>query len=439
MRSRLLIALLLSLCACRRRDPAPAPEGEEPEATLLPGSSDAGVPAACAVVSRRTVIPGRRVDAGEGAPVTAQSLRVASTRAGRRALWVDGVAERIVLGAEGVGEVVARPLGPGERSDPALTTFGAAAVPAVVWTHELMGGREHVVRAGERLERGCRAPETRDEGLSIAAVSTARGLLVAWDEEGPRPAAGSIKLQVVPEAALAASVRDEALPACPAARQISAPEQDASDPVLIATPDGAAVAVWLTARDVDATQANDTVTDLWAQALEPGGAPVGRALRLTNAVGHRFGVSASAADATSVWVAFRVSDDTDSESRGDGGDVAVVRVERGADGLSRATDPVNVTAEGANPTGAPTIFARASRPGGARVFWRERRGVAVRTFQRLLDATGAASARAPIHPEPALEGEVPITADASGHLVAPRALGGGGVELLRIQCAMEPR
>lgn len=439
MRTRLALALVLSLVACRRREAPARAEPESSEDAPLPGSQDAGTPAACAVASRRAVRAGRHVDAGESDTVAAQAFRVIATRAGRRALWVDGAASELVLASEGGAVLMSRALGAGERSDPALATLGASATPAVAWSRDGINGRAHIVRAGERLERGCRGPETRDEGLSIAAVGTARGLLVAWDDDGPRPAAGSIKLQLITPASLAEGDRDEALPPCPAARQVSAPEQDASDPVLVPTPDGAAVVVWLTARDIDATQANDTVTDLWAQALDASGASVGRALRLTNAVGHRFGVSASAADATTVWVAFRLSEDSDSESRGDGGEVAVVRVERGPDGLVRASDPLTVTGDGANPTGAPAVFARAQRPGGARVFWRERRGPSVRTFQRQIEPSGTLSPGAVIHPEPALAGELPIAVDSSGHLLAPHPTGGGGVELLRVQCASEAR
>ena len=340
------LAMTLALFGCRRgaAPTAPAEEEEQTEGALLPGARDAGPAPACSLAGRHAVLAARGGDAGEGVGARAEALSTVVTRAGRRTVWVDARAGRINLGAE-PGVVATRALTPGERSDPAVAAFGPTRTPVVAWAFDATSGREHVVRVGERLERGCRGAETRDEGLSIAAVGTARGVLVAWDEEGPRPAAGSIKLQLIPEGSVGVSERDDALPRCPAARQVSAPEQDASDPVLVSTPDGAAVAVWLTSRDVDATQANDTVTDLWAQALDAGGASVGGALRLTNAVGHRFGATATAADGSTVWVAFRVADETDTESRGDGGDVVVIRVERRAgEGLIRASDPLTVTA-----------------------------------------------------------------------------------------------
>lgn len=430
MRSHLLLVGLAALAACRRPHLAPAAD-DDLDASLAPGQGDAGAPSACRVLSRQSVVRGATADAGEGPLAAFESTRVVLARRRRRLSWVDARSARMVLGGEGAEREVSRPMGAGEHSDPSFELMGAAAIPAVAWTHDTFGGRRHVVRWGASFERGCVQAETRDEGLSITTVSTSRGLLVAWDDDGPRPAAGSVKLQLIEEGALRAGASDDALPACPAPRQISAPEQDASDPVLAPTPDGGAVLAWLTARDVDATQANDTVTDLWAQSLGADGQSVGAPLRLTNALGHRFGVSVSVGDDGGTWVAFRVADETDSESRGDGGDVVVVRAERGAQGLLRASDPFVVTRGDITPSGAPQVFATR---GGAQVFLLHRQGQTVSTLARALRATQGSLTADPLRAEPALAGRLPSAQEPSGHLLVPVPSGGGALDLLRVRC-----
>lgn len=432
MRAHLLLVGLAALAACRRPHTAPATD-DDLDASLAPGQRDAGAPSACRVLSRQSVVRGAAIDAGEGPLAAFESTRVVLSRRGRRLSWVDARASRMVLGGDSAQAEISRAMGPGEHSDPSFEMIGAAATPAVAWTHDTFGGRRHVVRWGASLERGCAQAETRDEGLSITTVSTARGLLVAWDDDGPRPAAGSVKLQLIEEGALRAVPNDDALPACPAPRQISAPEQDASDPVLAPAPDGGAVLAWLTARDVDATQANDTVTDLWAQSLGPDGQSVGVPLRLTNALGHRFGVSVSVGGDGGTWVAFRVADETDSESRGDGGDVVVVRAERSAEGLRRASDPFVVTRRDITPSGAPQVFATRD---GAQVFLRHRQGQSVTTLARTLQASQGSITAGALRAEPALAGRLPSAQETSGHLLVPEASGAGALDLLRVRCEL---
>lgn len=428
MRSPFAIAALLALTACRRTAATPdVAEALDPESALAPGERDAGAPPACRVLTRRVVQRGgATVDAGEAAP-THEALRVALSGRRRGVLWVDGRAGQIVLTTDGDAPVT-RAMGPGERSDPSLSLVGPRDEPAVTWVQDRLAGRRHLVRVGDR---GCQHPETRDEGLSVSTARVGQGLLVAWDDDGPPPAAGAVKVQWVDPAALREGASDDALPTCAAPWQASPAVQDASDPVLAPTPEGGAVLVWLTARDIDATQSNDTVTDLWAQAIGPTGRAVGIPLRLTNAPGHRFGVSVSVGDAGSAWVAWRESEETDSEGRGDGGDVVTLRVERGPEGLRRASDPRVISARGLVPTGAPAVFARGPV---AQVFLRHRQGVAVSTFARAVRVAGGAVALGDLRREPLLRGELPAAMDPQGGLQLPLSSPDGTLELLRLRC-----
>lgn len=435
MRSHPHVALLLACVACRRGG-APPSEGLdlEAEGVLLPGASDAGAPPGCRVLSRHRAMDGARVDAGESAGPAYEALRVALDGRRRRLLWVDARTSQLVLGGDGSAARHARSLGPGERSDPAFALLDAVG-PAVVWVRDAPASRRHVVRVGERFERGCQSPETRDEGLSISAAATPRGLITAWDDDGPRPAAGSIKVQLIAPSALREGERDDALPLCATPTQVSPPEQDASDPVLAPTPEGGAMLVWLTARDIDATQSNDTVTDVWAIALGADARAVGLPLRLTNAPGHRFGVSAASGERGSAWVAFRVADETDSESRGDGGAVEVLRVERGPEGLRRASDPRAITEAGLTPTGAPQVFARGSV---AMVFLRHRQGHAVSAYARALRHRSGAVEMGALRREPALRGELPAALDAQGAVHVLASAPDGALDTLRVRCEATP-
>jgi hypothetical protein len=130
-------------------------------------------------------------------------------------------------------------------------------------------------------------------------------------------------------------------------------------------------------------------------------------------------------------VAWRESEETDSEGRGDGGDVVGLRVERGPEGLRRATDPRVVSARGLVPTGAPTVFARGDV---AQVFLRHRQGVAVSTWARALRYAGGAVAPGDIRLEPALRGELPVAMDPNGGLLMPLSSPDGTLELLRLRC-----
>lgn len=315
------------------------------------------------------------------------------------------------------------PLGAGNRGDLALVLAGAT--PLVAWSHDAMTGRSHSVRAGAALGAGCEQPEGRDEALQLTATATTQGALLAWDDVAPGAPGSVVMVQRIPAAPTPGR--------CPAAHQVSPSNQDASDPALAATPDGSAVAFWLDARELDPGQYNDTVTDLWGALLDPAGVPRGLPLRLTTTPGHRFGLHAAvAAEGPGVWLAYRVVPNSGTEARGDGGQVAVMRLTRGAQGLGRTGDAAVVTGADAAPTGMPRVFAR---PQGAEVWWRERRPAGVVTLRRPLDAQGRVLPSSPAVAEPALHGLLPAWSDPRGAAVSTLVrTPGGGVGVARYRC-----
>lgn len=380
-RSRLGLLVALFSLACRRR-PEARDAAAELDAADAPATRDADpgrdapAPDPCTLEGVETVASLDEVDASV-------SRWEALDRVGSWALAVDGVAGALRLWQ---GSAPRGSLAVGlEHSDPRLGVSDAGA-PWVAWVRHDMQGRRHLVRWGQGLDLGCEQAEGRDEGLTLDAVELGGRIVVVWDEVGPEPAAGRIFVQAIARAQMRPVNARGVAGLCPAPRLLSPQEQDASDPIITRVGPGAAV-FWLTARDVEtgAGEHNETLSDLWAQGLNDQGVAVGRALRITHAVGHRFGLAAASAGPERVYLAWRNAPDSDSEARGDGGELAValIAVDRGA--LARVVASSLVTTPGAVPSGAPAV--RADREGAA-VFWRERREGAVATFRRRVDLAG---------------------------------------------------
>lgn len=442
MRIASTLTLALTLACCRRppRADADASRPEEPDA-FAPGAPRPRAPQChpAGVSWLSPLAQGERFDDDAGltlAPdagdpmfpsIASASLAVSGDVSW--ALWADARDRRMHL-SRAPRQGLTAPLGPGDASEGFIVFTGPRRdVPVVAWAHDTPAGRVHTVRRGDSLEAGCSQSETRDEALSLSLVATARGALVAWDDDDPGATVGRVKVQLVSLPVPTGS--------CGAVRQASPADQDAGDPLLVAAPDGAAVLAWLAAREVERDQNNDTVTDVWAVALDAYGASVGAPLRVTTTTGHRFGLAAAVSpDGASVWLAWRAVPESGTEARGDGGSVALSRITRAATGLTRASDAVVMTANTANPTGALRVFSYGLRERPAEVWWRERANDAVVTMHRAIDASGRAVGDSrSVVAEPALRGQLPAWMDARGAagqwaIVTP----GGGIGAARIRC-----
>ena len=417
----LILALLATGGGCRRTTHGAADAGDLEDALLPTGASDAPtVRTAC-----------RRVG-GQGVPSLdhaadggLEALVATPGDGGVRVFW--SVAGAGTLGRWSTGQTTAGAIeaGSGDRSDPVLATDGRGAL-AAAWVGSRMGAREHVLWTTDSATGRCSGAEGRDEGLSLSLAGLARGWLIVWDEDGPAPAAGNIRGQVVTVGAQGIL--------CGAQRTLSPAPQDAADPMAVALPGGRAVVFWLTARDVDATESNDTATDIWGVAIGPSGAPVGAPLRVTRTVDHHFGLSALAGP-DAVWLGLRGGGPSDSEGRGDGGEVRVVRVDVGPLGLARAGDPGVVSDDGANPTGAPRVTRSLTAGAAAEVWWRERRGERIEVRHRSIDASGRPlTAALPSWVEPAMGATLPSWVDERAQAWVAR-IDGDGVEVARFACA----
>jgi hypothetical protein len=440
MRNASLALLVVALVACRKGSPA-APDAaiaDEPDA-FAPGAPRARAPA-CRPVAVSWYAPpaaGERLDDGAGvvSPPDAgdalfppiESATMATVDTTQWLLWADARDHALHLG-RAPRSAVTTALTAGNRGEALLSLAGPQrATPVAVWAYDTPAGRLHTVRGGEGLDAACTQPEARDEALAVSTAVTSQGVLVAWDDDGP--SGGAVKVQVVPVPVPSGQ--------CPAPRQVSPPDQDAGDPLVVAAPDGGAVIAWLSARELERDQNNDTATDVWALALDARGASLGTPVRVTTSAGHRFGLAAAVSpDGASVWLAYRVVPDSGTEARGDGGSVALTRLARNAQGLARLGDPMVMTANDANPTAAVRVFAYNSVERPVDVWWRDRRGAAVTTMRRSCDATGSPSLDAPGGvAEPALHGELPAWMDPRGAVGAWIVrTPGGGVGVARIRC-----
>ncbi len=419
-----MLALLTTGCGrgCHRPPPVFADDAGEGDDPILP-SPRLDAPPVRTACRRLGVTPiptlGQAADGGLEALVIAPGAR------GVRTFWS-------VSGADSLGHwsypdpTVGRvSSGVGERSDPVLAVDGTGAL-AAAWVRSGMAVREHIVWTADGDAGRCVVPEGRDEGLSLALAGLAHGWIVAWDEDGPAPAAGSIRVQVATPTPTGLR--------CGPPRALSPAAQDATDPTVVALPGGRAAVFWLTARDVDASESNDTATDVWGVAVSTTGAPLGVPLRVTRAVDHHFGLAALAGS-DAVWVAFRGGGPSDSEGRGDGGEVRAVRVDVGPAGLTHAGDVAVLSDDGANPTGAPRV-TRALGPGASvEIWWRERVGERVEVRHRGVDASGRPQQGAlSAWVEPALGAALPTWVDERATAWIGR-VGEGGAEVARFTCA----
>ncbi len=431
MRPAAAVLAILGLSACRGRSSRATglPADEADAGTFAPAPPRAPPPASqCTLVGRQWYADPGSADSGEADLPAIEGLTLATGNAPAApvwAAWVDSRADRVVL-SRGPGRSVVAPLGGGEHTDPVLVLAGA--VPALVWVRQQGAARSHVVATDEDLAGRCEQPEGADDGMTVAAAAVhgGDGVLVAWDEDrAPDPTtpgrvAGVVLAQVVPSRG--------AHGRCPGERPLSPVGQDAGDPVAVALPGGRAAVFWLAAQAVEASDGHDTATDVWGVAVDGEGVPHGSPLRVTSPPARRFGLAVRAAGGA-IWLAYRVSAESDNEGRGDGGDVVAIRVD---EALTRAGEPVVLTPDDANPTGTPAVVADGR---GAEIWWLDRRAEGTVAVRRALDPVGRPTGEP--EDEPAVGTEVPVR--RAGDEVTTPARRGAGVGVARYRCAWLPR
>jgi hypothetical protein len=328
-----VVGSLAVLAACRRPPAAAAADATgDADADVAPD-----VPAAprCTALDTRWIVPGAATD-DAGAEAGYESVDIA----GARGLLTDTRTGRLRLVRAGDPHEATLTL-EGEHSDPRLLPLGRTApTPTPSWPgwRSAWRARQHFVRVGARLDRGCEQPEGRDEGLSLAAASTARGALLAWDEEGPAPAAGHILVQAVgPEALrpVSSAGRGRRVP-CAAADFAARAGRE--------RPRGGGAGRRRRGVLADEPRCRRGARSTTRRSPTCGGVAVnaagvvrGTPLRLTRGPGHRFGLALAASDASTVWVAWRSAPESDAESRGDGGEVALARVSASGAGSCGST------------------------------------------------------------------------------------------------------
>ncbi|MBL8681364.1 MAG: hypothetical protein JNK05_19455 [Myxococcales bacterium] len=299
------------------------------------------------------------------------------------------VLSSVALGRETVSALRAIELSP-ERS----LVFSVSAVDRARWQ------RAFVTEGGALRPLAARRGAA-DDALNLAACAVRGGALIAWDE-------------AVSEGRSAVRVQrwTGAERAEPTTITVSAPEHDASDPVLAALPDGGAVVAYLALQEVEVEIANQSAADIVVRALGPDGAPRGEPIVLTPRPKTRFGVTLHMTS-TGRWAAWRLASDSDHEGLGDGGRVAVVAL---GDDLRPVRTPEYLTELDVVPAGRIAIVSEGGADGRADVYWTERRGEDLVTVRRSVGRDGALLG--PARDEPALAGQLPIGGPASEPTVA---------------------
>ncbi len=414
------------IAACRRTPTAPDPMSAPSTPPMQENDDDPKRGAAARDAGARRIVPASpcTADAPRYLPVTAPvdgTVAVARDSALWLA-WIERSTATVVVQPPS-GEPVRVATGEGDIQVPALaaaTNEAFVAIPVqrgATRSHRVM--RVHDGIATELFT----TPEANDDVFDIALATTSTGLVIAWTDS-ITPEISSVMTQYVSFAtARAGSI------ASPQPRALTTPDQDASDPVVVARADGTLVMAWLVAHEVDDVIANATTADVFVCRLAANGEPSSAPVQISPGPGNRFGVRlASAGDAT--WVAYRVAGDADQESQGDGGLVALMRL--GVD-LHPSASPVYVSDRDGNPSGPSAIVV--DERGGATVFWNERQGDAITSWRRAAEPDGRMLRAA--NPEPMLRGEVPFGGDATRPWVLLRGER-GEPGLLHLRCPPLP-
>jgi hypothetical protein len=405
-----LVALLLCAstvdCRCGRERPAARlPDASltasEPEFAFddADGGEDGGAPLPrCTLGAPTLLAPASAANAAAGASADAgrgsdsidrfEAVALRALPRGDFAAYVDRDARSIALARRGGARATAL-IDPQVVQAISLTERGASVL--VMAVSEVRGARVQRAFLGDG-ESSLRLIATRtglvDDAYGVAAATVRDGALVAWDE-APTEGRGAVRVQRWTEATRAD----------PPVLTASAPEHDASDPVLAALPDGGAILAYLSLQEVAVETANQSAADIVLRALAPDGTPRGAPVTITPTPRTRFGV-ALRTTVQGRWVAWRVGSESDHEGLGDGGQVAAVAL---GDDLRPLRTPEYLSERGAVPAGPVAVLADGDR---AEVYWTERRGEELVTVRRRLTREGRLDG--PARDEPALGGVVPF-------------------------------
>lgn len=355
----------------------------------------------CTVGPTTMFAPVASADAGEADRFEAVTL-VAPPQ-GARALLVDSVAHQLLI-ASSATERASLAIGPEPVHALSLVSLGAerALVFAVATQQRARSQRAYVLERTSTGANTLRAIATHrglpDDTLGIATCAVPNGALVAWDES-PTEGHSIVRVQ-----RWTAEARTD-----PAVVTVSDPAHDASDPVLVATPDGGAIVAYLALEEVAVETANQSAADVIVRSLDANGNPRGPAINLTNRAKTRFGIALHVSP-RGRWISWRLASDSDHEGLGDGGRVGIATL---GDDLRPVRSPDYVSDIDRVPAGRIAIVSDGD---SADVYWTERRGEELVSVRRTVTADGRITSEPT--DEPSLHGQVPFAGDAREPRVA---------------------
>lgn len=245
---------------------------------------------------------------------------------------------------------------------------------------------------------------TLDDSLGIVSCSLGESALLLWDESATEGRS------VLRAQRWTATTRED-----PPLLTVSERVHDATDPVIVAAPEGGAILAYLALQEVSVETANQTAADIIVRALNADGTPAGAAVNITARPKTRFGLALHVTR-SGRWLAWRLGADSDHEGLGDGGRVAIVAL--GAD-LRPVRPPEYLTDLDRVPAGRIAIVSEGAI---AEVYWTERRGEDLVTVRRAVSADGRVLGEP--RDEPAFGGQVPLGGDAREPRVAVWGPGG---------------
>ncbi len=416
-----MVALSMATVDCRCPREASRRGAEDVESVDaefdLPAESDASALPRC-TMGPPVVLAARAARDGGSADERFEAVHARSVGGGDLGVLVDRDARTLSLVRPRGGRAWTAPVGASAIQALSLAALGRDSLVLAVSEERGARVQRAYLATGEGGALTLRATHagSLEEGARVVSATVRDGALSAWDETLANHR-GVVRVQRW----------TAGFSADPPSVIVSAPEHDASDPVLAGLADGGALLAYLAVHNVASERetANQSTADIVLRALQADGSPRGAAVTLTPLPRMRFGVALHVTE-VGRWAAWRVALDSDHEGLGDGGQVAIVAL---GDDLRPLREPAYVSERGAVPTGAIAMVSDGST---VEVYWVERRGDAVMTVRRAVGRDGRVEG--PSRDEPAFGGAIPFGGDAR----APRALVDGPEGLPSIAVARCP-